>query len=125
MKKIIILFAVIFSSVLAAGSKEYTAFPKPVIVTFYSKDCEECDLIELVKVENKIEYNKTVDFIDINFDDDDCDFDALKKRYNVTKAPTTLFIGAEKGVTKKVVGYLPFKIYQKNIESIIPDNQEN
>ena len=125
MKKVIILFAVIFSSVLTAVSKEYTVFPKPVIVTFYSKDCDECDLIELVKVENRIEYDKNIDFIDIDLDDDDCDFNTLKKRYNITKAPTTLFIGAQKGVTKKVTGYLPFKFYQKNIESIIPDNQEN
>ena len=124
MKKILILLIAIFTFNIIAFAKEETIYPKPLVVTFSSKDCEECDLVELVKVQSQIEYKNTVDYVDIDFDDDDCDYVALKNRYNITKSPTTLFIGAQKGVTKKVSGYLPFKLYQKNVQSILPDVQE-
>ena len=104
MKKLVLLLIIFLSTTIYANSSEkQKIFPKPVVVSFYSKDCEECELVKLVQIQNQFEF---------------------KKRYNITTAPTTLFISAEKGVTKKVSGYLPYKMYQKTIRSILPEIQE-
>lgn len=125
MKKLVLLLIIFLSTTIYANSSEkQKIFPKPVVVSFYSKDCEECELVKLVQIQNQFEFKNDVDFVEFDFDDEDCDYIALKKRYNITTAPTTLFISAEKGVTKKVSGYLPYKMYQKTIRSILPEIQE-
>ena len=124
MKKFILLLFICLISALSAYSVQKNDFPKPVVVSFFSDDCDECELVKMVQVQNQIEFGKDVDFIEINFDDEDCDYTALKKRYNITKAPTTLFIGPQAAVTKKVAGYMPYKIYQKTIQSILPEVKE-
>lgn len=116
-KIFLLVFSLIIISQCAFAQKE-VFIPKPVVVTFYQKDCEDCDNLNIIKQKMIEEYGKDINFVKINFQDDDCDLERLKEKYNITSAPTTLFINAKYGVTKKTAGYIPEKLYRKQIEAI-------
>lgn len=116
-----ILFALFLSFIISgqyAFAQKEVFIPKPVVVTFYQKDCEECDNLNVIKQKMIEEYGKDINFVKINFLDDDCDLEKLKEKYNIKSAPTTLFLNAKYGITKKTAGYIPEKLYRKQIEAI-------
>ena len=117
MKKYIGVLAVLFLMTTSVYAEN--VYPKPAVITFYQKNCEECNQLDIVKKEVMAEYEQKVNFakIDINFED--CDFDMLKQRYNIKSAPTTLFLNSQYGITKKTTGFIPKKQYIKQIEAII------
>ena len=120
MKKILLIILLIsFGVCMPAFAKKQDTAKKPFIVTFYKKDCEECDALDEVKKEIIREYKNKVDFVRINFDYEDCDFDKLKAKYNITSAPTTLFINVDKGITKKKEGFISYKEYESKIKAVI------
>ena len=119
MKKYFGLLAILFLINTSVCAK--TVYPKPAVITFYQKDCEACEQLNLVKQEAMEEYDGKVDFAKININVEDCDFDALMKRYNITSAPTTLFLNSQYGITKKTTGYIPKKLYIKQIEAIVAE----
>lgn len=119
MKKLLISLFCIFTFCLPAFSKKETPVHKPSVITFYQKDCEECDALEEVKQEIMKEYNKNIDFVKIDFDYEDCDFQRLKAKYNIRKAPVTLFINIDEGITKKKEGFISYKEYQSKIKAIL------
>ena len=106
-----------FGLISAANSKE-KVYPKPVVVTFYEKSCDTCKEMDILKESAKDVFGDEVDFVDIDFSDDDPNITALKKRYNIQSAPTTLFLNAKYRITKKASGYIHPKAYLEKIEAI-------
>lgn len=119
MKKILFTLFLIFGINIFASAKNEIIYPKPVVVSFYSDNCEECKQLSVTKEGSKEAFGDIVDFIDIDFDDEDYDYQKLKLKYNITKAPTTLFINSKYKITKKNTGSIPPKNYLKQLEAIM------
>ena len=119
MKKILFVFLLIFGVSIYASAESYNDYPKPVVVSFFSKNCEECRQLSVIADGAKDAFSENIDFVDIDFDDEDCDIEKLKNRYNITSAPTTLFINSQSKITKKTAGYIPPKMYLKQLEAIM------
>lgn len=116
MKKLYVLLILLMIVTMPVFAKKLVIYPNPAIVTFCEKS-QECDVHNQIKEEIKKEYGWQIDFVDIDFNDED--FDDLKERYNIISAPTTLFLNTETLVTKKITGIIPLKIYEKNTKSIL------
>ena len=117
MKRIILLFLLSFVIVIPSYANK-KAYIKPVVVTFLKQDCDECDALDMVRQAVEEEYGNKLDFININTDEEDTDYEKLMQRYNIKGAPVTLFINSQYGITKKIADYVPYNIYIKNIQSI-------
>ena len=118
MKKFLILILLFIICGVPTLAKDKKSYPKPVVVTFLSKNCDECDALDMVKQAVEEEYSKKVGFINIDIDTDDEDYIFLMERYNINKAPVTLFLNSEKSITKKIADYIPYNQYVKNVKSI-------
>ena len=119
MKKLFFIILFLFCFNAFAVAKQEVQFPKPVVVSLYSKNCEECEQLNIIKEGAKEAFGENVDFVDIDFDDEDCDFYNFKLRYNINKAPTTMFINSKYKITKKNTGYIPPKTFLKQLEAIM------
>ena len=119
MKNLILTMALLFGSAVFVFAKDNITYPKPVVVSFYGRNCEECKALSVIKDGAKDAFQDDIDFVEINFDEDDCDIDNLKSKYNVTKIPTTLFLNSKYKITKKNAGYIPPNVYLKQMEAIM------
>ena len=119
MKKLLIFMICIILFCPSAFCKDEQAIHKPFVVTFYQKDCEECNELNEVKQTIMKEYDEKVDFVKIDFDYEDCDFEKLKSKYNIKTAPTTLFINIDQNITKKKEGFISYKEYKNKINAIL------
>ena len=52
-------------------------------------------------------------------DSEDCDYLSLQAKYNVKKAPTTLFLNPNTNLTKKISEYIPRELYLKYIKQVM------
>ncbi len=118
MKKVFILIMLFVISGVPSLAKDKKVYSKPVVVTFLSKNCDECDALDMVRQAVEEEYSKKVGFVNIDIDTDDEDYIFLMERYNINKAPVTLFLNSEKSITKKIADYIPYNQYVKNVRSI-------
>ena len=116
MKKLYLILILLMIVTMPVFAKKLVIYPNPAIVTFCEKS-QECNAYNQIKNEIKKEYGWQVDFVDIDFNDED--YADLKERYNITSAPTTLFLNSETLITKKITGVIPIKVYEKNTKSIL------
>ena len=116
-KKILALFILFFS--LNTFSTAENVYTKPVVVTFYRNNCEECEQMNELRKNFIEQYKDKAYFVRINMDVEDCDYEKLARKYNITSAPVTLFLNAQYGITKKTAGVIPEKLYKKQIEAIL------
>ena len=125
MKKLLITLICLISICTPAfskkGAKNLEQIHKPFVVTFFKADCDECNALEITKDDIIEEYNKKVDFIKIDINYEDCDFNRLKAKYNIKTAPTNLFINIDKGITKKKEGFIPYSEYKNKIKAILEE----
>lgn len=117
-KSVLILLLLLFVAALPSYAKKEEDVPKPVVVTFLKDNCDDCDALDMVRQSAEEEYGRRINFININIEDTDADYEKLMARYNIKTAPTTLFINSQYKITKKVSDYLPYNIYMKNIIEI-------
>ena len=125
MKKIIISLICLIVICIPAFAKKETKKSeqthRPYVLTFYKKDCEECNALEMTKEDIIKEYGKKVDFIKLDIAYEDCDFKKLKAKYNVKNAPTTLFVNIDEGITKKKEGFISYSEYKNKIKAILSE----
>ena len=55
MKKILFTLFLIFGINIFASAKNEIIYPKPVVVSFYSDNCEECKQLSVTKEGSKVE----------------------------------------------------------------------
>lgn len=119
LKNIVVILLLVLSSNLFAQAKKQQEYPKPQVINFYKKDCKECSQLNSMRKNIDSTYTDKIEFTNIDVDIDDCDYIRLQNKYNINEVPTTVFLNAEFRLTKKVTGYIPQKLYLKNIKSII------
>lgn len=119
MKKLFFLLVLIGLCCNFAMSKEEITYPKPVVISFFAKNCDECEQMKTLHDGGKEAFGDKIDFVEIDFDSDDCDIIKLKNKYNIKTAPTTIFLNAQYRITKKNTGLINPKNYLKQITSIL------